>query len=570
LTLNPVTDTSSSISMRSSEPVLCKNDHIEEGVTDAGRENMEWLGALLNSQPFVALFLAIGLGFAVGNIRVAGFSLGVGAVLFVGLVIGVFAPKSAPPGIVGTLGLVLFLYGIGIQYGVDFFRGLATSSGIKANTLALVAVVAGGGAAILCAEYMGFGVDFALGIFAGSLTSTGALQAATAAIGSQSPAIGYACAYPFGVFGPILCFYLFKILIRPKVEVPEPRRLVTAELPASVRNLAGLSVAAVTPKIPQGVELVVLRRRGRNMLPRPEHVFAAEDVLVLAGYPEAIAELEGLSTGRDAIADRQHLDYVMVYVSKANMVGMRLADVPPPPGCSLEIVQVRRGDADIVPRPDLTLEYGDRLGLIINPESRTAVIKHFGDSVLAEASFSFVALGLGIALGALVGLIPIPIPGVGTVTLGLAGGPLVVALVLGWLGRTGPIIWHLPASANQVLRNVGLALFLARVGIDSGTPFVEQVSHSGFAFVFAGMIVLLTVVVIVLVAGYFLFKINFDELLGIAAGATGNPAILAYGNSLAPTGKPDINYAMVFPGVGTIVKIIAVQVLAVSYGIAVH
>ena len=531
---------------------------------------MQWLGAFLNSQPFVAVFLAIGLGFAVGNIRIAGFSLGVGAVLFVGLLIGVMAPKSAPPGIVGTLGLVLFLYGIGIQYGVDFFRGLATSSGIKANILALVAVIAGGGVALLCAEYMGFGVDFALGIFAGSLTSTAALQAATAATGNQNPAIGYACAYPFGVFGPILCFYLFKMLMRPKVEVPEPKRLATAELPASVHKLAGLSVAAVTPKIPQDVELVALRRQGRNMLPRPEHVFAEDDVLVVAGYPEAIAKLEGLSAGREAIADRQHLDYVMVYVSKASMVGTRLADVPHPPGCSLEIIQVRRGDADVLPRSDLMLEYGDRLGLIVNPEGRQAAIKHFGDSVLAEASFSFVALGLGIALGALVGLIPIPIPGVGTVTLGLAGGPLVVALVLGWLGRTGPIIWHLPASANQVLRNFGLALFLARVGIDSSTPFVEQVSHSGFAFVFAGMIVLLTVVVIVLVAGYFLLKINFDDLLGIASGATGNPAILAYGNSLAPTGKPDINYAMVFPGVGTIVKIIAVQVLAASYGIALH
>src|SRR5262249_29918192 len=500
---------------------------------------MDWLGALLNSQPFMAVFLAIGLGYAVGNIKIAGFSLGVGAVLFVGLLIGVIAPKSAPPAIVGRVGLVLSFYGIGIQYGVEFFRGLASPAGIKANILALIAVIAGAIGGILCADYMGFGVDFALGIFAGSLTSTGALQATTAAVGSQSPAIGYACAYPFGVFGPILCFYLFKMLIRPKVEVPEPKRLATAELPASV-HLAGLSVAAVTPKIPQGVELVVLRRQGRNMLPRPEHVFAAEDVLVLAGYPEAIADLEGLSAGRDAIADRQHLDYVMVYVSKANMVGMRLADMPHPPGCSLEIVQVRRGDADILPRPDLTLEYGDRLGLVINPESRTAVIKHFGDSVLAEASFSFVARGLGLALGALVGLIPIPIAGIGTVTLGLAGGPLVVALVLGWLGRTGPIIWHMPASANQVLRNFGLALFLARVGIDSGTPFVEQVSHSGFAFVFAGMIVLLTVVVIVLVAGYFLLKINFDDLLGIASGATGNPAILAYGNSLAPTGKPDI------------------------------
>jgi putative transport protein len=260
----------------------------------------------------------------------------------------------------------------------------------------------------------------------------------------------------------------------------------------------------------------------------------------------------------------------MVYVSKPAMVGMRLADVPHPPGCSMEICQIRRGDADILPRADLTLEYGDRLGLIIDPESRPACVKYFGDSVLAEASFSFVALGLGIALGAAVGLIPIPIPGIGTVTLGLAGGPLVVSLVLGWLGRTGPVIWHLPASANQVLRNFGLALFLARVGIDSGTPFVEQVRHSGFEFVFAGMIVLLTVVLVVLLVGYFLLKINFDDLLGIASGATGNPAILAYGNSLAPTGKPDINYAMIFPGVGTIVKIIAVQVLAATYGIAAH
>jgi len=546
------------------------NLFVNDGVFRRQEENMEWLGALLNSQPFVAVFLAIGLGYAVGNVKIAGFSLGVGAVLFVGLFIGVIAPKSAPPAIVGTLGLVLFLYGIGIQYGVEFFRGLVSAGGIKANLLALVAVTAAVFAAVLCARTMGFGIDFALGIFAGSLTSTGALQAAAAAVGNQSPAIGYACAYPFGVFGPILCFYLFKMILRPKVEVPDPKRLATAEVTAASHKLAGMSVASIAPKIPAGIELIALRRQGTNLLPQPEHVFADQDVLVLAGYPEALGKLEGLNPSRDALADRQHLDYTMVYVSKPDMVGMRLGDVPHPPGCSMEIMQVRRGDSDILPNPDLVLEYGDRLGLIVNPESRATVVKHFGDSVLAEASFSFVALGLGIALGALVGLIPIPIPGVGTVTLGLAGGPLVVALVLGWLGRTGPILWHMPASANMVLRNFGLALFLARVGIDSGTPFVDQVSHSGFAFVFAGMIVLLMVVLLVLLVGYFILKMKFDDLLGIASGATGNPAILAYANSLAPTGKPDINYAIVFPGVGTIVKIVAVQILAASYGIAVH
>ncbi len=298
---------------------------------------MEWLGSLLNSQPFIALFLVMGLGYAAGNIQVAGFSLGVGAVLFVGLLIGVIAPKSAPPGIVGTLGLVLFLYGIGIQYGVDFFRGLASPAGIKANLLALVAVLAGVFATVLCVQYMGIGMGFALGIFAGSMTSTASLQAATSAIGNQDPAIGYACAYPFGVFGPILCFYLFKMLLRPKVEVPEPKRLTTAELPAASYKLTGMSIAEIMPKIPAGLELIALRRHGTNLLPRPEYVFAEQDVLVVAGYPEAIAKLEGLSPGRDARADRKNLDYLMVYVSKPAMVGMRLADVPHPPGCSMEI-----------------------------------------------------------------------------------------------------------------------------------------------------------------------------------------------------------------------------------------
>src|SRR5262249_3289454 len=158
------------------------------------------------------------------------------------------------------------------------------------------------------------------------------------------------------------------------------------------RKLAGKSIAAITPKIPKGVELIGIRRQGTNVLPQPEHVIADGDVLVAAGYPEAIGQLEGLSADRDALADRRHLDYMMVYVSKPGMVGMRIGDVPHPPGCAMEIIQVRRADADILPRPDLVLEYGDRLGVIINPERRATIIKHFGDSVLAEASFSFVAL----------------------------------------------------------------------------------------------------------------------------------------------------------------------------------
>lgn len=525
---------------------------------------MAWLTDLLNAQPFLAVFLAIGLGYAVGNIQVAGFSLGVGAVLFVGLLIGVIGPKSAPPAFVGTFGLVLFLYGVGIQYGSDFFRGLISPAGIKANLLALVAVLCGVGVTLLTVKYMGIGLPHALGIFAGSLTSTGTLQAATTAVGNQDPAVGYACAYPFGVFGPILLFYLFNAMLRPKIEIPDAKRFIAAELPAATHNFAGMTLGQLTREMPTDVEIVALRHLNVNQLPHMEYVFDPHDVLVVSGYPEAIARLKEVSFEREAISDRRAFDYQMVFVSKLGMVGKRIDEVPSPAGCEMEIVQVRRGDNDIMPRPDLRLEYGDQLGLIVDAEKRPLISKHFGDSVTAEGTFSFVGFGLGMALGALVGLIPIPIPGVGTVTLGLAGGPLLVSLVLGWAGRTGPVIWHLPIATNLVLRNVGLALFLARVGLDSGTPFVTQVSKEGFGFVLAGIFVLLVVVLVVLIVGYYVLRIKFDELLGIASGATGNPAILAYGNTLAPTGKPDVNYAMIFPGVGTILKIIAVQVLAAS------
>src|SRR5262249_27630584 len=149
------------------------------------------------------------------------------------------------------------------------------------------------------------------------------------------------------------------------------------ELPAAFHRLAGMSIASLAPKIPEGVELIGLPRQGPNLLPQPEHVLAEQDVLVDAGDPEAIGKLDGRRPRREALACRTRLDYLMVYVSRPSMVGMRLGDVPHPPGSSMEIMQVRRGDADILPRPDLVLEYGDRLGLIVNPESRAIIVKHF-------------------------------------------------------------------------------------------------------------------------------------------------------------------------------------------------
>jgi putative transport protein len=521
---------------------------------------LETIGFFLDSQPFIALFLVIGLGYAVGQIKIGGLSLGIGAVLFVGLGVGAIAPKAAPPGLLGTVGLVLFLYGIGIQYGKDFFKGLISPLGIKANLLAAFAVLTGCAVAAAMARLLGFGSDFAAGMFAGSMTSTATLQAAMEASGSKNPAVGYAIAYPLGVFGPILCFYLANLLFRPKIEVPPPSRLVVAEVRAGDRGLAGKSVAELLGLAPEGVDLLMVKRNGMNILPEPTLVLNADDLVAVVGFPEVLSEFHVADSGK-VRDDRRHFDYMRVFVSKPGFIGMRLGDLPIPEGVSAKIIQVRRGDIDLLPKPDLQIEYGDQLGVLIESTQRANVSRFFGDSIKAETEFSFVSLALGLVIGGLIGLIPIPVPIIGSVKLGSAGGPLIMSLVLGYIGRLGPFNWRMPVVANIILRNLGLTVFLAGVGLSSGAPFAQNIGGAGLNMLFAGIIVLLSVILTVLLVGYYVLRMNFDDVLGIASGATGNPAILAYANQLAPTGKPDIRYAMIFPGVGTILKIIAVQVM---------
>jgi putative transport protein len=253
-------------------------------------------------------------------------------------------------------------------------------------------------------------------------------------------------------------------------------------------------------------------------------------------------------------------------VGKASVVGVPLSRLPMPAGFPSHLLHVRRYDADLVPTPDLMLEFGDRVGVLMPPDRREEIRKYFGDTVKAAAEFSYVSLGIGMVLGVLLGLIPIPIPGVGTVTLGIGGGPLIVALILGRLRRTGPMLWTMPLPANIVLRNFGLAMFLATVGVNAGQPFVRTVAESGFTMLFIGAAVLLTTALIVLLVGHYLLKIPYDDLVGVASGATGNPAILVYSTKMAPTERPDIGYAMIFPSM-TIVKVIAVQIVGLLAGV---
>jgi putative transport protein len=229
------------------------------------------------------------------------------------------------------------------------------------------------------------------------------------------------------------------------------------------------------------------------------------------------------------------------------------------------MLHVRRYDVDLVPAPDLVLEIGDRVGVIVAADQIAVARAFFGDTVKSTAEFSYVSVGFGMVLGVLLGLVPIPVPGVGTVTLGIGGGPLIVALIVGRLRRTGPISWVMPLPANIVLRNFGLTLFLATVGINSGQAFVTTVSQTGPLMLLIGAAVLLTTVLMVLLIGYYVLRIPFDDLLGVASGATGNPAIVVYATRMAPTDRPDIGYAMIFPS-ATLVKVVAVQIIGLMSG----
>jgi putative transport protein len=525
---------------------------------------MEFIKTFLEQQPMMALFLTIALGYLLGEVNIKGFSLGVGAVLFVALFMGWFAPKSVPAAMVGTLGLALFLYAVGVQYGKQFFAGLTSAHGRRANVMALIGVLCAGAVSLIFVKTIGVNLGYGLGLFAGSGTSTPTLQAAIEALRNNDPAVGYSVSYPFGVAGPILFLYMAFLILRPRVETSASSGVDLREILVRNQALSGKTVAEVMRTLESGVQIVALRRGGRNQPASASSVIAENDVLLaVADKTEALdraSEDIGEVAPGHLVKDRADLDYLRLFASRPTVVGRMLGDLDLPGKSESVILHVRRGDTDLLARPDLVLEFGDRIGLLANRNRFVALRKFFGDSIKGTAEFSYISIGVGMALGFLLGAIPIPLPGLGKLVLGLAG-VLIVALVLGKLRRTRGMNWTIPLSANLVLRNLGLTLFLAQVGMSSGPKFATTVTETGLLMLGLGAVVLVALVLPVMILGLFVYRMPFDQVAGIVAGACGNPAILAYSNRLTPTEGPDLGYAMIFPGM-TIVKILFVVVIA--------
>ena len=525
---------------------------------------MDVIRTALEQQPLMALFLTVALGYLAGEVNIKGFSLGVGAVLFVALAIGWFVPGAAAAPMIGTLGLALFLYAVGIQYGRQFVIGLTSRAGVRANLLAIAGVLLSGGVSLLFVQLLGLKPGYALGLFAGAGTSTPTLQAVLTTLGNADPAVGYSVSYPLGVAGPILFLYVTFVVLKPRLSAPGGARLELLEIELTRQELFGRRLDEVTPRLPHQVQIVALRRSGHNQPISPHSVIADQDVVLAVGPTRALLDQAATILGEpapgDVVADRRDLDYLRVFASRPAVVGRPLQTLALPGGKPSIVAHVLRGDGDLHARQDLVLEYGDRVGILAHRADFPALRRFFGDSIKGTAEFSYISIGLGMALGLLLGAIRIPLPGVGTIALGLSG-VLIAALVLGNLRRTAGLNWTIPPSANLVLRNLGLTLFLAQVGMASGPTFAATVAETGLQMLGLGMVVATALVLPPLLLGLFVCRLPFDEVAGIVAGACGNPAILAYSSRLAPTDSVEVGYATIFPGM-TILKILFATIVA--------
>jgi putative transport protein len=523
--------------------------------------------AFFTSQPMFALFFTIAAGYLLGAVSVKGLALGSGAVLFVGLAVGAAAPGLVIPPMLGNLGLLLFLYGIGIAYGAQFFRGLSTAAGLKANLAAAIAVVTAlalaQGAAWLVPA---IDLPHALGAFAGAGTSTAALQAALAVFGA-GPATAYSVAYPVGVAVPILLLALYNAWRKPQSAPGVTPTLHMEEVDVTEFNVLGMTLAEAARRLPAGIAIAAIRRGHHNLAPAGTMALARGDVLLVTGADarllhDVAARFGPVHPGA-MVHDRSDLDYERFFVSSPKVAGQRLAAVVLvlAPEMKARILHLRRGDADLDLAPDRLLEYGDRIGVLAPRASVPALRQLFGDSVRSTAEVSYIGIGAGVTLGLAFGAIKWPLPLVGQLSFGFAG-LLLVALLLGWRRRTGMFQWAMPVSANLVLRNFGLTLFLAVVGIASGATFAATFASHGLLYLLLGSAIASVLVIVTMVVALAAFRLPFDSVAGIVAGATGNPAILAFANRIAPTDRPDIGYAMIFPSM-TILKIVLVQVAGI-------
>ncbi len=533
----------------------------------------------LTANPILTLFVVIGLGYLLGEFSFFGFRLGIVGVLFVGLAVGSLAPSISVPEVIPTLGLIIFIYTIGIQSGPEFFNSLR-KRGYRDIVFALLIVILGAGLTAMVSRPAHLTGPRRAGLYTGAMTNTPALAAVRELLGergraaglspeqlraiSDEPVVAYSLAYPIGVIGVLVSFAVLRRWWKPDMEPvadgPEIR----------VRNFEVINPAVISRTVEEvlrphrdpGFVVSRIQHGESSDVARGDTRLERGDIVVAVGDDDALLRAEqifGQPVDAHIEQDRSELDFRRVFVSRQEIAGKRIRDLGLENTLGATLTRLRRGDVDIVPTRDTRLELGDRVRVLTRRENFAAISRFFGDSIRGAAETDFGSVAFGMVLGVLVGLVPIPLPG-GAIRLGFAGGPLLVALIVGKLERTGRITWIMPLHSNLTLRQIGLVFFLAGVGIRAGYSFTQTLRQNGLTMLLAGAAVTVIVSLVSLIVGYKLLKIPFASLMGLVSSIQTQPACLAYATREANSDVPNTAYAAVFPVV-MVAKIILAQLL---------
>ncbi|HBY4759926.1 TPA: putative transporter [Klebsiella pneumoniae] len=539
----------------------------------------------------LALVAVVGLW--IGNVKIRGVGFGIGGVLFGGIIVGHFVDQagvtlSSPMlHFIQEFGLILFVYTIGIQVGPGFFASLRVS-GLRLNLFAILIVILGGLVTAVLHKLFNIPLPVVLGIFSGAVTNTPALGAGQQILRDlgvpfevvDQMGMSYAMAYPFGICGILLTMWLVRLFFRINVEKEAQRfeessgnghaHLHTINVRVENPNLNQMAIQDVPMLNNDNIVCSRLKRGELLMVPAPGTLIQAGDLLHLVGRPEDLHNAQlviGQEVATSLSTRGTDLKVERVVVTNDKVLGKKIRDLHVKQRYDVVISRLNRAGVELVASSSASLQFGDILNLVGRPEAIDAVAAELGNAQQKLQQVQMLPVFIGIGLGVLLGSIPLFIPGFpAALKLGLAGGPLIMALILGRIGSIGKLYWFMPPSANLALRELGIVLFLAVVGLKSGGDFVATLTQGdGLSWIAYGIFITAIPLLTVGILARMLAKMNYLTLCGMLAGSMTDPPALAFANNLhATSGAAALSYATVYPLV-MFLRIITPQLLAVLF-----
>ncbi len=523
---------------------------------------------LLINQPLIALFAIIAGGLLLGQISVKGIQLGTSGVIFVALLAGHLG-YNIPNG-VGTLGLVLFVYCVGIGAGGRFFTSIAREGATFAK-LAILIVSIGGVITWIGAKILNLPVDLAIGIFAGSLTSTPALAAATEALKESGSgiSIGYGIAYPFGVISVVLFVQLLPRLLKYDLDAlasetddDTDSRVVEVLVEITNRQLFGKRIADSNINTYNACQISRVHKEGKLVPLHYDDVFQEGQLLLLIGRSkeiEIVIDYLGQRSDQRILKDTEN-ERQNLMVTNRKLSGKSISEIAPLKNYSVVITRIKRSGITFVPNASTLIQRHDIL-TTVGPSQK---LKEFGKAIGHRDniidSTDLLSLSAGLTIGIIAGLIPIGLPGGTPVTLGLAGGPLIVALLLGHFGKVGNIVGHIPHQTRSLLQDLGLVFFLASAGVKGGVSLWATIQDYGITLFGLGILVSSVPILIAWpIARRYMGLDPLQTLGGICGGMTSTPALGAI-TSKTDSQIPVVSYVSAYP-IALIVMILIAKVL---------